>query len=172
MIRSLCLLAAVLLFAGCFMPATPPVAPAGSERDQSVVTVAQPDPDAVRPISYEDLDLPMEPDTLFQDWMLTQRVRDLDGKRVRITGFMCGAVQYTDNNIRQFIMLREKECPYGIGGQAHHAIAVTLRERTARFTTDAITLEGILSVKPFTGYNGKTWAVYAIDDAVLKSGRG
>ena len=65
-------------------------------------------------------------------------------------------------------MLREKECPYGPGGQAHHVIAVTLQKASARFTEQLITVEGILSVEPFTGDNDKTWGVYALDDAELK----
>jgi hypothetical protein len=137
-----------------------------SESSATPVTVLKPDPNAVRAISFEDLDLPMEPDTLFQDWMLTQRVRDLDGKRVRITGFMLPT--YESRGIRQFIMLREKECPYGPGGQAHHVIAVTLQKASARYTEKPITVEGVLSVSPFTGENDKTWAVYALDDAVLQ----
>jgi hypothetical protein len=163
--RGLVILAAILL-SGCLAATAPPL-PASTADDDPPVTLVKADPVAPLAISYEDLDLPMEPDTLFQDWMLTQRVRDLDGKRVRITGFMCGGVQYTANNIRQFMMLREKECPYGPGGQAHHAVAVTLTKGTTRFTTDALTVEGTLSVAPFTGYNGKTWAVYAIDNASI-----
>jgi hypothetical protein len=163
MMRLLALFAAVVL-SGC-LGAKPPAPP---EKDEPEESVAKADPQAVVAISYEDLDLPMEPDTLFENWMLTQRVRDLDGKRVRITGFMGGGVQYSGRNIRQFMMLREKECPYGPGGQAHHAIAVTLKKATARYTTDAITIEGVLAVKPFTGYNGKTWSVYALEDAEMR----
>lgn len=164
--RFLVLIAATAIFCGCLAPAAPPVAAPSVDSSAPPAVAAQPDPDAVRAISYDDLDLPMEPDTLFQDWMLTQRVRDLDGKRVRITGFMLPT--YQSRQIRQFILLREKECPYGPGGQAHHVIAVTLQQASARYTDSAITVEGILFVRPFTGDNDKTWAVYALDDAVLK----
>jgi hypothetical protein len=120
--------------------------------------------DEVVPITYEDLDLPMEPDTLFQEWMLTQRVRDLDGRRVRITGFMFAGGLFTTRNIKEFILLREKECPYGPGGQAHHVIAVELaNELTTSYTTNPVTVEGRLAVRPFTGPDGKTWAMYHIN---------
>ena len=156
--RSLLLL--VPLCCGCLAPAAPLSVPA-SDADQPPMALVK--PDAVHPISYDDLNLSMEPDTLFQDWMLTQRVRDLDGQRVRITGFMLPS--YESQNIKQFVMLREKECPYGPGGQAHHVIAVTMQRASAHYTADAITVEGVFSVRPFTGDNDKTWAMYAMDDA-------
>ena len=162
------LIVACAVLCGCFAPVASPVVTSVPDEDVPLTAPAETNPTAVRPISYDDLDLPMEKDTLFQDWMLTQRVRDLDGKRVRIKGFMCGAVQYTSSSIKQFIMLREKECPYGPGGQAHHVIAVTLQKASARYTEDAMTVEGVLSVRPFTGDNDKTWAVYALDEANLK----
>jgi len=168
MIRLLGLLLLVITLGGCFAPAAQPLAVSTPGPDEPPATVVRPDPDAMVAISYDDLNLPMEPDTLFQEWMLTQRVRDLDGKRVRIKGYMCGAVQFTSSNIKRFIMLREKECPYGPGGQAHHVIAVSLDKASARFTDSIITVEGVLSVRPFTGDNDKTWAVYALDDAELK----
>jgi hypothetical protein len=158
--------AATAICCGCLAPAAQPVATSEPESSGPPATVVQPDPNAVRAMSFDDLDLKMNPDTLFEDWMLTQRVRDLDGKRVRITGFMLPS--YDSQKIRHFIMLREKECPYGPGGQAHHVIAVTMKEASARFTAGSITVEGVLSVRPFTGYNDKTWAVYALDDAVLQ----
>lgn len=166
--RFLWLLLLVAILGGCFAPAAQPVGVSEPGVSEAPATVARPDPNAVVAISYDDLNLPMEPDTLFQEWMLTQRVRDLDGKRVRIKGYMCGAVQFTSSNIKRFIMLREKECPYGPGGQAHHVIAVSLNKASARFTDSIITVEGVLSVRPFTGDNDKTWAVYALDDAELK----
>ena len=151
---------------GCLATATQPVALHSSDSDEPTATPIKPEPAAVLPISYDDLDLPMEPDAVFQDWMLTQRVRDLEGKRVRITGFMLPG--YDSQKVKQFVMLREKECPYGPGGQAHHVIAVSLKKASARYTENTITVEGVLSVRPFTGYNDKTWAVYALDDAELK----
>jgi hypothetical protein len=121
------------------------------------------------PITFEDLDLPMEPDTLFHDWMLTQRVRDLDGRRVRLTGYICGGSVFTQRNIKQFILLREAECPYGPGGQAHHVIAVEIdSDPGISFTSRPVTLEGVLTVRPFTGVDGNTWSVYHLEGRMTK----
>jgi hypothetical protein len=124
-----------------------------------------PEPNAVLPITYLDLDLPaLEPDSVFYDYLLTQRVRDLDGKRVRITGFMFSGSVYSSRNIKQFIMLREseKDCPFGPGGQAHHAIAVTLQQPEADYTTKAVTVEGLLRIEPFAADNGNCLYVYTL----------
>lgn len=122
----------------------------------------KPDPNATVPISFEDLDLfeAMGPGEKFEDWMLTQRVRDLDGRKVRITGFMFGG-GFQLHDMKTFILLREKECPYGSDGQAYHAIEVELEGKLrTSYTTAPVTLEGKLSVRPFNGPDGKTWSLY------------
>ena len=161
------LVASLSLLSGCLSPVTPlPIQQSKTELTPS--TARQRDVNTVVPITYEDLDLPMEPDSVFADWMLTQRVRDLDGTRVRIGGFMCAGSIFTQRNIKNFMLLREKECPYGPGGEAHHVIAVELKEVVTHYTTDLVTLEGILRVRPFTGPNGKTWAVYHLEASVVE----
>ncbi len=114
----------VILFVGCTPTVSAPQITLPV--DEQVAEKPKPDPNAVEPITYEDLDLPMEPDSVFQDWMLTQRVRDLDGRRVRISGYMFAGSLFTTGSVKQFFMLREQECPFGPGGQAHHAIEVEL----------------------------------------------
>ncbi|ADB15662.1 hypothetical protein Psta_0978 [Pirellula staleyi DSM 6068] len=118
------------------------------------------DPQEPVAITFEELDLGMEPDSVYQPWMMTQRVESLAGRRVRITGFMSGALLQL-NNVKEFPLMREQECPFGVGGQAHHVIMVELtgKLRTS-YKTGPVTVEGIFSIKPFTGPNGKTWALY------------
>lgn len=119
-------------------------------------------------ITWEELDLGMEPDSVYEPWMMTSRVKSLEGREVRITGFMCAAIFQRDN-IKTFPMMREKECPFGPGGQAHHVIEVELagKHRTS-FTSEPITVEGIFSVRPWAGPNGKTWSLYHLEGARVK----
>jgi hypothetical protein len=146
------------------VPVAPPVLAARAAKravEHSPAAGTPQESEEVIAITYEDLELPMEPDAVFQEWMLTQRVRDLDGRQVRITGFMCAGSIFTRRDIKNFVLLREQECPYGAGGEAHHAIEVVLQGgATTSYTTGPLTVEGRLSVKPFTGPNGKTWAMY------------
>ncbi len=159
-LRLISLLCAAPLLSACRPPAPIVTTP----EPESVVEVIAPkqteDLQAVVPITFEDLDLPMEPDSLFEEYLLTQRVRDLTGRTVRLQGFMFAGSVFTTSNVKRFIMLREKECPFGAGGQAHHAIDVELLDTSTRFRVDPITVEGVLTIRPFTGENGNTWSVY------------
>jgi hypothetical protein len=114
-------------------------------------------------VTWEQLDLPIPPDANFEPWMMTTRVQALDGRQVRIEGFMFGGLLQT-SGIRSFPLLREKDCPFGQGGQPHHAINVELagKLRTA-YTIEPVTVEGTLHVRPWQGPNGKTWAIYQMD---------
>lgn len=154
---------------GCFAPAaTTPTAPTTAIEDQAETVPLKQNPNRVIPISYEDLDIPLDPDSVFDPKLLTQRVLDLDGKRVRITGFMHGGSVYSSRGIKQFIMLREKECPFGEGGQAHHAIAVTLEGEGTRFVITPLTVEGKLKVAPVPDSNtGNTLYLYTLHDSAI-----
>ena len=119
-------------------------------------------------VTWEELDLGMPPDSVYEPWMLTSRAKWLEGRQVRITGFMCGAI-FQKDNIKTFPLMREKECPFGPGGQAHHVIEVELagKHRTS-FTSEPITVEGVFSVRPWTGPNGKTWSLYHLEGAKVE----
>lgn len=121
------------------------------------------------PITFEDLDIGMEPDSVYEPWMLTTRVKSLAGQRVRITGFMSAAILQGGDTIRTFPLLREKECPFGPGGQAHHAIEVELQGKLrTNFRTGPVTVEGVLAVRPWNGPNGKTWSLYHLEGTKIE----
>ncbi|WP_254507036.1 hypothetical protein [Anatilimnocola floriformis] len=164
--RVLMLLAATLL-AGC--APTPPVSPTAPVKPvDTTPIVAPPSPPVTEDLKWERLDIGMEPDSVFQPWMLTTSIKVLEGKPVRIKGWMNGAV-FQRSNIRQFHLMREKECPFGPGGQAHHAIEVELQGKLRTdFTTDEITVEGIFRVAPVKGENGNTLSVYRIEGTAVK----
>jgi hypothetical protein len=120
------------------------------------------------PITWQDLDIPLEPDSVYESWMLTTRARAVTERYVRITGFMYGGIAVRDG-IREFPLLRENECPFGAGGQAHHAVQVNLQGKLrTHFTTEPVTVEGYLSVDPFNGPNGKTWSLYHLEGTKIR----
>jgi hypothetical protein len=163
-------IALLCLYSGCLAPVTSTTAPepVTITQGQTETGPSKLDPKRVIPISYEDLDIPLDPDSVFDPKLLTQRVLDLDGKRVRITGFMHGGSIYSSRGIKQFILLREKECPFGEGGQAHHAIAVTLGDEGTRFVVAPLTVEGKLAVEPVPDVvTGNTLYLYTLTDAAI-----
>lgn len=107
--------------------------------------------------------MPIPPDSVFEPWMMTTRVEALEGQQVRIEGYMFGGLLQT-SGIKSFPLLREKECPFGQGGQPHHAINVELAGKLrASYTTQPVTVEGTFHIRPWNGPNGKTWSLYHME---------
>jgi hypothetical protein len=160
------LILVALLALGCSHPRTP--------RTQ-VELDSQSESDPPKPVArkepfdvtFKDLDIGMEPDSVYEKWMLTLKVEELVGKRIRLRGFICGAI-FQLHNLHEFPLMREKECPYGPGGQAHHVVEVELKPHvTTDFTTEEVCVEGVFLVQPFTGTNGKTWSLYRLEQAAV-----
>ncbi|MDG2382663.1 MAG: DUF3299 domain-containing protein [Pirellulaceae bacterium] len=112
-------------------------------------------------ISFDDIKLPMQEDMVFRPFMLTDRVKELDGKRIRISGYMLPDTR--TKGIKQFVLLKNTECKFGPGGQADHLLNVLMTEgQDARFRSEPISIEGRLTIKPFQGPDGNTWSIYDI----------
>jgi len=119
-------------------------------------------------ITFDHIILGMQADIPFRPWMMNDEVKELEGQRVSITGVMHGDVEKPRGN-KRFILLRNKECKYGPGGQADHLAHVELKPgQTFDFTTDTVRVEGILKIAPETGTDGNTWSLYILQDATAK----
>lgn len=153
----------LILFIGCRQE--PPTLITAENLESVESAPEKKSPAGPRDLSFEDLNIDLKPDSVFEPWMLPLRIEELEGQRVRLRGFMCAAI-FQLHNIHEFPLMREKECPYGPGGQAHHVAEVELRPgNTTEFSTDEICIEGIFKVKPYQGANGKTWSLYRLEDA-------
>jgi len=116
--------------------------------------------DELREISFDDIILQMQADVVYRPWMLTDSAKELDGRLVRIAGYMSEGVDRLDG-IKEFVLLRNTECKFGPGGQADHLIWVKMDEGLGTsFTKNVIRVEGVFKVKPYTGPDGNTWSVY------------
>ena len=110
-------------------------------------------------ISFEDIRLPIQEDMVFRPFMLTDRARELDGKRIRISGYMLPDTK--TRGITEFVLLKNTECKFGPGGQADHLLSVKMIPgEDTRFRDDPISVEGTLIIKPFQGPDGNTWSIY------------
>jgi hypothetical protein len=112
-------------------------------------------------ITFDDLNLGMQADMVFRDFLLTDRARELDGQKVRIVGYMDGGVSQ-QKGITEFVLLKNTECKFGAGGQADHLLRVLLQDGvTVDYTRfGALQIEGVLKISPFNGPDGNTWSVY------------
>jgi len=114
----------------------------------------------VIPITFDDLQLEMKEDSVFDPGLLTPRVKQLDGQRVRVRGFIFPAI-FQQSGITRFPLVKNTQCKFGPGGVAHHIIVVDLQPGlSTSFTVRPIAVEGRLTVRPWNGPDGKTWTVY------------
>lgn len=111
-------------------------------------------------ITFDDLQLEMKEDSVFDPGLLTPRVKQLDGQRVRLRGFIYPSV-FQQTGITRFPLVKNTQCKFGPGGVAHHIIVVDLQPGVSTsFTVRPIAVEGVLTVRPWTGPDGMTWTIY------------
>ncbi|MBB73464.1 MAG: hypothetical protein CMJ75_02995 [Planctomycetaceae bacterium] len=122
-------------------------------------------------IGWDALDIGMQADVVYRPFFLQNnpRTEALDGKRVRIGGFMHGGVSQP-SNLTEFILLKNNRCKYGPGGQADHLIRVFVKKGVrVDFTTEMIYVEGVLTLQPEQGPDGNTWSIYDLNGDAFSS---
>ena len=140
------------------LAADPPSQPAAAR--QAAPPSADPSNDELVAITFDDLKTEMPPDSKFAPSMLPDKVAQLDGRRVRIRGFIFPSIMQQDG-IREFPLVMNTRCKFGPGGQAHCIILVNLAEGvTTSFTVRPVAVEGRLRVAPWEGPDGNTWSLY------------
>ncbi len=122
-------------------------------------------------VSYDDIDLlkvlnmePVPADCVkyFPDWL-----KNLDGKRIRLRGFMYPPFQETD--LPFFVLARDNAiCCFGRDPKRYDVIDVTMRDGV---TTDYIAnrpfdVVGVFHIAPETS-QGQLYQLYLIDDAIV-----
>ncbi len=146
--------------------ASPTTDPSSAKKEESPSAgTAKPKTPSRRPvvITFDDLELKMQLDSKFSPDLLTPRVRELDGERVSIKGFIYAAGVFQQTGIRRFPLVKNTQCKFGPGGLAYCVILVSLKEGvTTNFTLQPVTVEGILKVEPYDGPDGITWSVYRL----------
>jgi hypothetical protein len=85
-------------------------------------TAIEPAPKATEPeppkpidIKWEELDVGIQAESVFEPWMMKTSIKSLDGQQVHITGYMHAGVPVKEG-IREFVLLRNLDCPYGRQG--------------------------------------------------------
>jgi hypothetical protein len=142
--------------------------PASSEPPADAVPVARKPSGKTHLITFDDLKIDMEKDTVFDPSMLTERVKSLDGEIVRIRGFIYPSI-FQAEGITDFPMVMNTECKFGPGGQAHHIIRIKMEPgHSTSYTVRPILVEGLLAVRPLEGPDGNTWALYEMTDGRVK----
>jgi hypothetical protein len=137
-------------------------------KDRSFRKVA---PENVLLINYDDIDLlkvmNMEPVTPQAPELMPEWLKDLDGQRIRIRGFMYPPFQQTGNEF--FQLARDNQiCCFGKNPKIYDLFPVVMRDGV---TTDYILnrpfdVVGVFHIKAET-VDGELQRIYLIDDAIV-----
>ncbi|HYO24979.1 MAG TPA: DUF3299 domain-containing protein [Lacipirellulaceae bacterium] len=110
--------------------------------------------------TFDDLKFPMEKTDQFAESMLTEQVKNLFGKRIRIRGYMFPTSRR--QGIKQFVLVRDNmECCFGPGAALFDCVLVTMTgDATATFSIRPIAVEGEFRLETLPGPDGRPLAIY------------
>ncbi len=95
-------------------------------------------------INFDDLKFDIEKDAPFDVAMWTARLKRLNGKTVRLRGYILPSSVYHDKGFNQFVLVRDnQECCFGPGAALYDCVMVEMVPgKTADFTVRPVTVEG------------------------------
>lgn len=112
--------------------------------------------------TFDDLRFDIAVGAPFHREMLTESIEQLDGKPIRIRGFILPTAQKL--GIKQFVLVRDnQECCFGPGAALFDCILVEMNEgETAEFTIRPVAVTGTFNIREFKGPAGQHLAIYQI----------
>ncbi len=125
-------------------------------------------PKKPKDLTFDGVKFPIKKGDKFKRSMLTKKIEDLDGKRVRIRGYILPSFQ--QKGIKQFILVRDNmECCFGPGAALYDCIVVEMAKgKSTSFTVRPVAVEGTFAIRPFKGPDGKHLAVYHLTGLSVK----
>ena len=125
-------------------------------------------PKKPKDLTFDGVKFPMKKGEKFKRSMLTKKIEDLDGQRVRIRGYILPSFQ--QKGIKQFILVRDNmECCFGPGAALYDCIVVEMAKgKSTSFTVRPVAVEGTFAIRPFKGPDGKHLALYHLTGLSVK----
>ncbi|MGB7326231.1 MAG: DUF3299 domain-containing protein [Rubripirellula sp.] len=95
-------------------------------------------------INFDDLKFDIDKDAAFAPKMLNNDVKGLDGKKVKLRGYILPATLFKETDIDQFVLVRDnQECCFGPGAALFDCVIVEMVPgKTTDFVTRPVTVEG------------------------------
>jgi hypothetical protein len=123
--------------------------------------------------TFDDLKFEIERGGAFQEEMLTDAIRSLNKKTVRIRGYILPTSVFQQKGIKQFVLVRDnQECCFGPGAMIYDCIIVEMQEgRTADFATRPVTVQGRFEIDPNSyrySPDGDHYAIFRIKATEVK----
>ena len=112
--------------------------------------------------TFDDLRFDIEAGQPFRRAMLTTSIEALDGRQIRIRGFILPTPQ--KRGIKQFVLVRDnQQCCFGPGAALFDCILVEMSEgRTAEYTIRPVAVTGKFNIQEIIGPDGQYLAIYHI----------
>ena len=146
----------VALIFGCLLSTAVPVHGQTDRRDPSKLTEREKVEErkssearlAKGEINFDDLKFELEKDAAFDEKKITSTIKKLDGKKVRLSGYILPASVFSNQNIKQFVLVRDnKECCFGPGAALFDCVMVEMTKgKAAEFATRPVLVEGEFEV--------------------------
>lgn len=126
-------------------------APQADEQRKPAPPPARPTVKSKGEISFDDLKFDILPDAPFDASMLTDEIRALDGKVVKLRGFILPSTLFRETDIAEFVLVRDnQECCFGPGAALFDCVVVNLVGDTRTdFTTRPVTVTGTFKLKEY-----------------------
>lgn len=147
---------------------TPPVASRSPSRSPSravrtKVLAAPTAAGGVRGSTFDDIVFPLEKGQPFTEALLTDSIRDLFGRKIKIRGYIHPSCPF-QTGVTNFVLVRDDQsCCFGPGALLYDCIVVDMVPgRTTNFTTKPIAVEGVFTLKEYKDLDGKHLAIYHI----------
>lgn len=99
-------------------------------------------------INFDDLKFEIGKDQPFEDELLTEQVKQLDGQKVKLRGYILPSTLFKETNIDQFVLVRDnQECCFGPGAALFDCVIIEMVPgKTTDFVTRPVTVEGKFKV--------------------------
>ena len=112
--------------------------------------------------TFDDLRFEIAVGAPFRREMLTAAINSLDGRRIRIRGYILPTPQ--KRGIKQFVLVRDnQECCFGPGAALFDCILVEMQEGdTAEYTIRPVAVTGTFNVQEFLDPDGHHLAIYHV----------
>jgi hypothetical protein len=118
--------------------------------------------------TFDDIKFEMELNDPFQRSLLTPKIEDLFGQRIRIRGYMYPTLKR--RGLTGFVLVRDnQECCFGPGAALFDCIRVQMHpDKTAEFSIRPIAVEGVFKFDELTDLDGTTRAIYLLEQTSVE----
>ena len=110
--------------------------------------------------TFDDIKFEIQPGDPFTRDMLTPKIEELDGKRIRIRGYILPTAQ--KRGLKQFVLVRDNmECCFGPGAALYDCILVEMQSgNTAEFSVRPVAVTGDFAIRELKLPDGTHLAIY------------